>query len=293
MAEYRGTISAACAGGKRARTRIGSCDVEPGLIVGLFATPVDATFPVSETEFNTQLPGNIASGKIIPIMGIEGAVPTGGDLATNTTNYGTNIPVVINPPSIPYQILSGGACLEKELAKLNKGKMRFMWIEASGRLWRHITVNAAGEEVAMGFKGIAMFYPTLAQNNTTPYMKYFNVAYGAVWYDEWLNKDLINSDPNAQGLMGIKLEAGDPGTARIVGVCSGQDYGVEIAAMLDGVATDMFIPTPTTVAINPDTGLVTISPAGAYRIAGAEALDAMNVIGFDGLPETTEITAAP
>lgn len=293
MAELLGKIQGKCATTDMVHTR-SNCDVDQGLIASLLVTTLDFTFPTTTPdEFNEAIQAGILAGKVVVINGIEGADATGGDVAQATTPYGTNIPVGINAVSVPYYLNSGGSCLEKELSKLNRMQRRIVEIDKAGMAWG----TEISEGVGRGFIGSIMTTHTRATNNTTPYIKYFNVGYTSDYENEWNNRFAIES-ATFDGLMGIMLVPGTVGgTARIVDSCSGMDVGAEIAAAATTPVTTAFIDesgaNPATATIDPDTGVVTIAPAGSYRIAPATVLDGLNIIGYDGLNKFAAITPAP
>ncbi len=286
--EFRGTVKSNCGANDTPRTRTSGCNIEPGLINGVFATPKDATFPVDEAEFNERLHEYIVAGKIIPLKELAISSTSGGDIASETREYGDNVPVGINPPSFTFRANSGGVCLEKEIAKLDRRQMRFMLTDQNGKLWRTITVDKDGKEVARGFLGIGMSSITMAQNPTTPTKILFTVGFDTAHRTEWLNSDGIDLTGNTDGLMGIELVKSTDGTVHIVGVCSGEDVGKDIAAMADaqtlkGAFINKSGGAATTATINPDTGAVTLAPLGSYRIAPVSVLDGLDIVGFDGI----------
>lgn len=294
-----GVVQGNCSAENVVHSRVGDCDVEPGLITGLIAVPRNKRFSSDIETFQEELAAAVLAGQAIPIFGIEGATASGGDLQTGATDYGTNQSFGVNPWTIAYRILPGGVCLERALGDLDKKSMRFIWVEASGRIWLATTKTSAGVVQLMGFEGTAMTYNALPQNATTPFMKYFNVSYTANHRAEWLDGSTFVLDSIPEGLMGVTLVAGTAaGTARIVGACGGEDQGA-IMAQMAGATADLktaFVNdagvNPTSANIDPETGLVTIAPAGAYRVASAVVLDGLNIVGYDGLPQTVQIEAA-
>lgn len=294
---FLGNIQGVCAANDIVHTRVGDCDVDPSLVSTLLVTPLDFTVPTTTNEaMSAAFKAGIIAGKVVPINGIEGADATGGDVANYATPYGTNIPVGINAVSVPYVIMNGGACLEKELSKLNRKQRRIFWIDSNGMVWG----TEVSEGVGRGFIGSVMMTRTMATNQTTPYVKTFNVGYSAAFEAEWNNRFALESAGSYDGLMGVKLVSGTAeGTARIVAACSGSDEGMNIASMLEttdakALLVDATGANPTTADIDPDTGLISnIAPTAGYRIAPASVLDGLNVVGYDGINEYTTATGNP
>lgn len=288
-----GKIAGKCAASDPVYTRVGGCDLEPKLINSLLATPLDFKLPITDpAAFNEAIEAGIIAGKIIPIGGIEGATVTGGDLASRTTDYGTNIPVGVNPISVPYNVTNGGMCLEKALSILNGKKMRFFWVDADGMVWG----TAISDTEGRGFVGTAYMTRTMGTNQTTPYVKNFNVGYEVAFDKEWTNNFALDLTANIDGLMGIQLEVAD-GQTRIVNACTGEDVGATIASMAESAdLKTIFVQqngtAATTATIDADTGAVTIAPAGSYRIASAVVLDGLNIVGFAGLNKYVAITGS-
>lgn len=302
MPEVLGKVTGNCAGNNRIRTRVGDCDVMPTKLVGLLLTPKGATFPADADAFLAELEQNIVSGKIIPLTGLEIPTVSGFDIASSTPDGGGMRYIGLNPPQFDIPITGAGLCKAKALVPLNLKYMSYIWLCQEGadyRLFAATKLDADGNEVIYGYDGqniLAYTMPT----GTEPFITRFNVSFSTLFGDQFASTTsfVVPNTTLLDGLMGITLAVGTvAGTATIVSSCSGQNVGADIAAMLDGDAVEMFENTetganPTTATIDPTTGLVTIAPAGTYRIVPAAALFELGVVGFDGLEDGTAITSA-
>ncbi len=129
------------------------------------------------------------------------------------------------------------------------------------------------------------------------YQVIVNVSFEESWQKERQNTQSFTIDAVPDGLLGIALVPGTvAGTANIVTACGGIDVGAQIASVATTTITTAFIneagANPTTATIDPDTGIVSIAPAGSYRIAPASVLDGLDIVGYDGLNKFATITGA-
>ena len=100
--------------------------------------------------------------------------------------------------------------------------------------------------------------------------------------------------PNVpDGLIGVALKAGATGTASVVTACGGEDITAEYG---DKWKANMFIndsgTAATTATFDLATGLLSIAPAGKYRVASASVLEAGDILGLDGVGEYADVSAS-
>ncbi len=100
--------------------------------------------------------------------------------------------------------------------------------------------------------------------------------------------------PNVpDGLIGVALKAGATGTASVVTACGGEDITAEYG---DKWKANMFIndsgTAATTATFDSATGLLSIAPAGKYRVASASVLEAGDILGLDGVGEYADVSAS-
>jgi hypothetical protein len=256
----------------------------------LLITSPNFTFPITdEAAFTAAIKAGILAGQVAPLAGLEGAPITGGDLQSNSTEYGSNIPAGIAAPSFDYDYRRGGVCLEEALMALNGKQRRIVWIDKNNFAWG----EAVSETQGRGFLGTVMAHPTFATANTAPFIKRFNVAHEDAFWTAWASKFAMPVNDPFDGLIGVVLQqTATAGEMRIVSTCGGQDFGALWAdEWKEGAFLDASGQNPTAATVDPDTGILTIAPtAGSYRVAPASVLDGLDIIGLDGL--NTLVSAA-
>ena len=162
MTELKGRIAN---NSSNANVRTGSPngDRQPGRIVSLGITPVNALFPCEGEEFNAALEGYVSDSalRLMPVKGIAQATREGGDINAPTLgSYGGTRPIGQNALSIAYMV-EGGLCLYKELSKLNGREMRVFEMDADNYLFGTVVTKDAKDFFA-GYKGFVYttFTPT-------------------------------------------------------------------------------------------------------------------------------------
>lgn len=288
----RGQIIGDC-GNETPHTGLGNCPKQEGKTVSLIITPRSVNFPVDATEFISKLNEAVIASPVVrafPIKNIVGMTINGGDInAPDLGNYGGPAPTNLNAKNIAYQI-DGGDCLYKELAKFNKRKMRVCRIDDEEYMYGTIIEEA-------GQKRLAGFECTLYVNRTPPDG---STAYNLSLYVYYTpNNEIEERNMNAfkvglttipDGLIGLTLVKGSTsGKAKIITSCGGDDVTDEIGSKL---TTDTFLNDsgehPTTATYTK--GEITIEPAGSYKIADAETLNGVDIVGFEGVDEYVSLS---
>lgn len=295
MAERLGQVYGNCGTKDEIRTGREDCGVAPVVCTALLLSDPRAEYPSDPAEFNENLPSYIVSNgvdKILVIKDFDGDTPAGQEFRTITTGYGTNKPNGINPYSTEFNLANATVCDYRELSKLNGKKMR-VGIVGKDNMAEYTAISADKIKGYLGVIGVREVRPTGTDGQ---YQVIISVSFDESWEKERQNNHVFALDAIPDGLIGIRLIPGTVGgTANIVTVCGGMNVGTEIAAAATGDITTAFISesgaNPTTAVIDPDTGVVTISPAGSYRIAPATVLDGLGIIGYDGLNKFAAITA--
>lgn len=268
-----------------------SCAKQEGKVAALIVTGLYAYYPVEESEFIAGLEGNVVSvgsDKIYPIKNIVGMSISGGDInAPELGTYGGPAPTNLNAKNVAYQI-NGGDCLYKELAKLNKRKMRLFRVDDEGYVYGTI-VKKNEQYYFAGFECTlyAMRTPT---DGSSAYNLSLYAYYTPNNEDEEKNMSAINvglvNIPD--GLIGITLKKGKTaGTASVITGCGGEDITSEYGSKWE---TSMFVneagANPETVTFDENTGLLTIAPTAAYRVVGSATL---GIDGLEGLNEFVDL----
>lgn len=293
--EYLGQILGLC-NNNRPRTGLPNCDIEPGAIVALLYTPGNAVFPMDETFAETLEAYLYGTGSqyIIPIKNITDDPLTGGD--ANTQDKGTrggSVTIGENQTLISYQI-DGGSCFVKELYKFEGMTGRFFLVDSKGICWG-TAIQQGGKTMWRGFAATDIFPREIPANGTTPFGVYLDVRFSMNYREEKKNRAglYIGLSAVPDGLIGVTLQAGTAGTAKVVTACGGDDVTAEWGSSW---AATMFVTESgteaTTVSYDDTTKLLSIAPAGSYRIAEASVLKAGEITGLDGAETFTTITSA-
>ncbi len=288
---YLGKVTGRCSEESIVHTRIDNCDINPGRTKAILETSINFTFPINNSaDFIAAIKDGILHGQVTPINGISGADATGGEVQNYTTPYQENRPTGTAPVSIPFVLGSGGTCLFKELMQLNGKMRRIVEIDMANIAWGEAISDVEGR----GYLGYVYATETRAMNPTTPQINYFNVSYTANHENELLNRFGLEANATFDGLMGVVLQqTATAGQMRIVNPCTGTDVGIEYAADWKvGAFVDNTGAPPQSATMNEDTGILTIAPTtGSFRIVGAAQLDAMNIVGLDGLNQFVSAAA--
>lgn len=264
-----------------------SCAKQEGKVASLIVTGLNAYYPVEESAFIASLVGNVVSvgaNKMYPIKNVVGMAISGGDInAPELGTYGGPAPTNLNAKNVAYQI-NGGDCLYKELAKLNKRKMRIFRVDDEGYVYGTI-VKRNDEYFFAGFECTlyAMRTPT---DGSSAYNLSLYAYYTPNNEDEEKNMSAINvglvNIPD--GLIGITLKKGKTsGVASVITACGGEDITSEYG---EKWATSMFTDeagaNPESVTFDENTGLLTFAPAKAFRVVSSA------ILGIDGLEGINE-----
>ena len=271
-----------------------SCAKQEGKISALIITGLNAYFPIEKEEFISELEDDVSAvgtNRIYPVKNIVGMTISGGDInAPDLGTYGGPAPSNLNAKNVAYQI-NAGDCMYKELAKLNKRKMRIFRVDDEGYVYGTV-VKRGSEYFFAGFEATlyALRVPT---DGSTAYNLSLYAYYTPNNEDEEKNMMAINvglvNIPD--GLIGVILKKGSKsGTATVVTQCGAEDITSEYG---EKWATSMFLndsgEAPTSVTYGEGTGVLTFDPVGTYRVAPASSLKT-TIPGIEGINELVDLS---
>lgn len=275
-------------------TGAGSCSKQEGKTSALIVTALNAYFPIEKAEFMSELDKSViavGTNRIFPIKNVVGMTINGGDInAPDLGTYGGPMPTNLNAKNIAYQI-NGGDCLYKELAKLNKRKMRLIKVDDEG--YAYGTIAKRGDKFFLVGYECTLYASRVATDGSTAYNLSLYVYYTPNNEDEEKNMVAINvglvNVPD--GLIGVVLKKGTgTGTASVITQCGAEDITTEYGEKWKAT---MFLnsagESPTTVTYNASTGILTFEPAAAYRVAPASVLDP-DIPGIEGINEMVDLS---
>jgi hypothetical protein len=292
----KGIVAGAnCNTNSNAHTKTGLCAIFEGTPLGLIFTDRDAAYSVTPETFNTEIKAAVyASGadikkRITPLINVIVAMSvSGGDLRTSQEGFGPEKPNGLNALREDYTITEGGYCLYKQLSKLNGRTMRVFKIDQSLNAFGTAT-TVEGADKMRGYLvtiGVSRRLNTGEQAGAI----ILSLLYSANFQNEDVNANAIVLSETVEGLSGISLQKGSAaGKARVITACSGEDltavYGedLETASLYE----DKTGANPTSVVYS--AGVLTFTPAGAYRIADAATLKAAGIEGYEGEEEYIDI----
>jgi hypothetical protein len=243
----------------------------------------NALYPADDTAFVAGLPGyvvNPGTNRIYPVTGVAENTISGGDVATAEVGFSGARPTGENATSEVYRLL-GNDCLAKELKKLNKRQVRVFRVDDENYVYGTIVKQGSTEQFA-GFNATVFTYD-LKQTGSDPGGIYIAVYYSSDYENEKKALNAVHVDEIPDGLVGVELQSKTTGY-KVVSTCSGEDY-TELYG--NDWNTTMFATStgtaPTTVTFAAATGLLSLAPAGAYRVKDAAALSAGDVHGLEGI----------
>lgn len=291
--EPKGTIATNCSESD-VRTRRADCDRSEGKPMGLIITSPSALYPLDSAEFLENIESYVSADgtlRMMPVSGVVGLTHNGGDInAPDLGTYGGPRPIGLNALNDAFQI-DGGDCLYKELSKLNGRRVRIFRYDDAGYLFGTV-VSKDGQDYFAGFEATVFVTNTRTDGSTLPNLS-ITAYYSLNDERAEINKSSVyleNGMP--EGLLGVMLQAVG-NNAKVVAVCDQTDV---TATYGDDWKTTMFIndsgTVATTATFNSETGLLTIAPAGKYRVAPAKVLAAGNITGLDGVNTLVQINAA-
>jgi hypothetical protein len=278
-----------------AHTRPGSCPTFQGRPAGLIFTSRNALFSTDPDTFNQEIREAIyASGQKIkdratPVMQIANMAASGGDLQTSQEGWGGTQFTGLNEVREDYTIVKGGNCLYKQLSKLNDQEMRVFKIDNKGMIFGTVT-EVEGVEKFRGYELSTIgTYLRPAADNAAAIM--LSLVYSANLQQESIDSHAFElSGDEIEGLWGIQLKKTAAGKAQVVEACSGEDltaiFGNSLANANIYLNKTGGNPTAVTFA----NGVLTFTPAGAYRIADAATLKAANIEGYEGEEDYIDIS---
>lgn len=285
-----GTIPGICLD-TNLHTGVERCTKKEGKTLNVLITDLVAKYtPVAE-EFNTLLPTLVYStgnNRVYPVGSIVENALNGGEITTADIGFSGTTPVGLGSYNEVYRI-DGSDCLYKELAKLNKRRMRIFRVDDDNYVYGTIKM-INGQEYFVGFDAYLYTY-RVKDNGTDTYALYMAVYYSANYENELQNMHAIPVDEIPEGLVGVILSNVADGV-QVVAACSGVDYTTLFA---EEWTTTLFQnnsgASPTTVTYNADTGLLTIAPAASYRIKDAALLAPAGINGISGVDKYVPVTA--
>ena len=275
-----------------------NCSVIPGPTKHLLFHPANALYPLEREAFIEQLPAFLVSDpntdRITPVGPISGNTPSGGDLVTTAPgNYGGTVTTGVNPTTVEYQIDNGTPCMYKELSKWNRRTMRVFEADDAGLIMGTVRTTGGKE----GFAGylVTIFVREVKATGTEKYQLWINLDYSANYEIEKQNRHgfMLGLENIPSGLLGLRLVAGQNGTATVTTDCGGEDVTAKYG---EDWATSTFINStgsnPTAVTWDGEANALTITPAGEYKVADAQALEAAEISGYEGINTYATITAS-
>lgn len=286
-----GTIQDTCSESKQIHTGRGQCSTGEGKTIALLITKTNAAFPLDPEEFKSKLESYVNSEgplKIWPITNITENTPNGGDIATTAVGFAGDRAVGYNGFSEVYRV-DAGDCFFKQISQFNRQPAYVFRIDDTLSLQGVVRVQN-GKEVLTGFEASTLMAQRTKGTSMTDIYQValsvnYSVNYGSV---ELPNLHSFKLDQIPTGLIGVMLKKNGSGV-KVVSSCDGYDYtrNYEWTADLFANASGAV---PTSVTFNESTGLLTISPAGSYRILGASVLSEHDIYGLDGIKEFVDIS---
>ena len=216
--------------------------------------------------------------------------PNGGDIATSDVGFAGARPVGINAYNEAYQV-DAGDCLYKEMAKLNKRKVRVFRIDDEGYIYGTV-VKRGSEYFFAGFQGTAYAIRTKSTDNTTLAAITLTVYYTPDYEKELKNLNAFEIEDVLAGLKGVILKKGTTtGTATVIGQCGGEDYTSLFGSDWDETSfVNASGGNPTTVTYDSVANILTFVPIASYRVAPASILSAGDITGIEGLDTLVDLT---
>lgn len=287
-------------------TGISKCSLIPKHMVGLFIvplsfviTPANAQTPATLQAFlEAAAQSPVKSERIFPVHNFEGFTDNSEDTVTETTGYGTPIPLRDGNYSWQFRFIQGGLCLLKQLQKFNGQSVAVLLYDADGVLY--------GYSTTAGLKGVplaAFFAPKWTGTDSTTVANFLLTISMAARY---LNKFLgfyKNDDFNPGeiiGLQDVNIEPTGTQTVTVLNVlalagCGGENiyelFSTELASgplwEVRNAATGALL-TITSVVANPATQGFTITLSAArpgavtVNLAPVDDLSGAGITGFEG-----------
>ena len=290
-----GSIKSNCGAMGTPYTGIGSCPKKEGKVSALLITGKNALYPMESEDFVSGLSGYVTTAdalKMYPIKGVVGMTINGGEVnAPDLGTYGGPVPTNLTAKNIAYQV-DAGDCLYKAISKFNQRKMRVLRVDDEGFVYGTVVVRD-GKNYFAGFEA-TLYAVRTPTDGSTAYNLSLYAYYTPSNESEEKNMHAFEVGlPNVpDGLIGVALKAGATGTASVVTACGGEDITAEYG---DKWKANMFINdsgTAATATFDSATGLLSIAPAGKYRVASASVLEAGDILGLDGVGEYADVSAS-
>lgn len=274
-------------------TGIGDCNVKEGKTVALLITGYNALYPIDKATFISNLNGYVSQEgnlRMYPVNSVIANTINGGDINAPEAGFSGPQPTNLNVMNVIYQV-DAGNCFYKEIAKLNKRKVRVFRVDDQGYIFGTVIVKG-DEQFFAGYEATTYAYITPTDGTTLTAIN-LAVYYSANREKELKNMHAFEIQEVPTGLLGVLLQKGaTTGTAKVVGACDGEDYTSMYGEDWDET---MFVnasgANPTTVAYSSTTGLLTFTPATAsYKVASASLLAAGDILGIEGVNQLTDLT---
>lgn len=215
--------------------------------------------------------------RIYPVGGVLYNAESGGDVNTYDTGSGFASPTTLAQKITTFTI-DGGDCLYKQLAKLEGRTWRVFRVDVDGYIY--------GTVVDDQFAGFLCKVKVrrLQATGSDAYQLYLDVYYTNKLEKEEKNLHAFEIGNAPEGLVPVVVKA-VTGGSQVVGECSQVDYTSNYA---NEWTAPMFTQATGTAAesvtYNATTGLLTIAPAGTYRVADASVLADAGITGLTGVP---------
>jgi hypothetical protein len=288
-----GTVaSKRCKTNDYAHTKTGNCAIFDGTPTGLIFTDKDSLYSMDGETFDAEIREAVykkGKDRVTPLMyGIVAMSVSGGDLRTSQEGFGPETPNGLNALREDYTIDSGGFCLYKQLSKLNGRQMRVFKIDASGNIFGTAIIKD-GEEKFRGYSATIGVSRRISTGEQTGAIL-LSILYRTNFQNEDINTHSVEfSGGDIEGLEGIKLKKTAAGKAKVITSCESEDITELLGA--DLAEPDLYVSKTGTkpTAVIYASGELTFTPAAAYRIVDAAALQAANINGYEGENEYVDI----
>lgn len=266
------------------------CGVQPDVPVAILITDPAARYPIDPADFNDQLHDFVIAqdiSRIIPVAVADETV-TGNEFKTRTVGDVQKTIGLTQKISTIF-LENPDLCLYPEISKMDGWNARIFFIYRNGFIDGTRIIEGENTYFA-GYS--ASLYSRETRTTADGYNVELQVTFTVANQFEARNKQVFPLDSIPSGLVGITLQQNTDGL-HIVTACGGTDVGRKFATEFVAAA---FIndagANPTSVSVNPTTGVVTIAPAGTYRIAPAAILDGLRIIGLNGINEFVVVAGA-
>lgn len=268
----------------------GECGIQPDVPAAILITDVNARYPSDPDAFREALHDAIIAGdvtRILPVA-VQDETSTGGEFKTRTVGDVQRTIGLTQKISL-FFLENPDLCLYPEVSKTDGWNARVFIVYKNGFI--------EGTQITDGdttyFAGYAAsLYSRETRTTADGYNVEMQVTFTTAYQMEIKNKEVFKLDSIPLGLVGITLEQRTDGI-HVVTACGGVDVGKKYPTEFDVTAfRNEAGASPTTATVNASTGVVTIAPAGNYRVAPAAILDGLGIIGFNGVNQFIAVSTS-